>query len=478
MKTIAIVGGGVSGLFTALELVEQHHGNVRIIILDKGKKALQRRCPISLKSSDGCIELCGVCDITYGSGGAGLLSDGKFCLTASPHIGGELSRLIGLHGLQQAIDRVDWHFVRHGGTTEACRPDAGANHDLFERAREAGLTFLTQQLKHFGSDVMPQLVSRMEAHLMEHGVEFWSRTVVETMEKVGDRFQLTGVKVRTPFTLLADYLVIGVGRGGSAWLQQAAKGLGLEASAGRVDVGVRVEVPKTVTAEIDRTFYEAKLVHTTSLGDSVRTFCWCPGGYVAVERVETPDGELQLVNGHSLNGQRSDNTNFSLLVTQNFEPPFDQPLSYSRHIARLANQLSGGIMVQRFGDMKAGTATTAEKLSDNSVRPTYAGNPGDLGFVFPHRFQLAIREMVEALDRLMPGMAHDDTLIYGVETKFYGNKIQVSAEMEASVENCFVIGDGSGHTRSISSAGASGVVAARAIAKRLAESEVPHLIAV
>ncbi len=453
---VTIVGAGPAGVFAAMELSQQP--GLRVAILDKGPDIDRRACPARLPGRK-CSN-CQPCSILTGWGGAGAFSDGK--LTLSPAVGGHLAEILGEDQTNLLIGQVDETYQRFGEP----RPLFGERTDEIEvlekRAALAGLRFVSVPIRHMGTEHCADTMRSMRDELLRRGVTIRTRTPVARI--LTDDGHVSGVETADGERIESGAVIVAPGREGAAWLKQTAEELGLTLARNPVDLGVRVELPATVLEPITRLVYESKFIYySRAFDDQVRTFCMCPYGEVSTEFA----GDLLTVNGHSFAHRRTANTNFALLVSKNFTEPFDDPIAYGKSIARLANLLSGGIMVQRLGDLEAGRRTNAERLARSIVTPTLASAvPGDLNLVLPYRYVVNILEMLHALDEIAPGVASRHTLLYGVEVKFYSSRPRLTADMETEVKNLFACGDGAGVTRGLVQASASGLVAAQAVLRR------------
>jgi uncharacterized FAD-dependent dehydrogenase len=449
---VIIVGAGPAGIFAALEL--SRSSDLRVVMLDKGPPVGKRRCPA--REGGDCMH-CQPCAIMSGWGGAGAFSDGK--LTLSPASGGHLSELLGEQRTQALIDEVDRVYVDYG----ANRIVYGGHTDEFEALRKkstlAGLRLVPVPIRHLGTEHCAEIMARMYEDLVERGVHVSMRTPVARV-LVNDG-TILGVETEQGEVIEAPRVIVAPGREGTEWLKRVAAELELALTCNPVDLGVRVELPATVTEPITQLLYEFKfLYYSRAFDDLVRTFCVCPYGEVALEHA----GGVTTVNGHSYADRKTANTNFAVLVSKTFTEPFDDPVAYGQSIARLANLLSGGVLVQRLGDLEAGRRTNAQRLSRSLVTPTLkSATPGDLGLVLPYRHIVNILEMLHALDQVMPGVCSRHTLLYGVEVKFYSNRIRLTPELETEVRGLYACGDGAGITRGLVQSSASGLVAARAI---------------
>jgi hypothetical protein len=396
-----------------------------------------------------------------GWGGAGAFSDGK--LTLSTEIGGYLSDYMPLDELTAIIDRADKKYVQFGGTDHVYGLN-GSVEELRRRAIRAQLRLVPVQIRHLGTDRCGQVLSNM--------YNFLAKRVDIRQEVTAQQILINDGKARGVHTsdgedVESDYLVLAPGREGADWLLSEARRLTLSISNNPVDVGVRVELPAEVMDPLTDVLYEGKLqYHTPFFDDKVRTFCMCPYGEVATEHIGGADGVVS-VNGHSWADRRSNNTNFALLVSTTFTEPFHEPIAYGKYLARLANIISGGVLVQRLGDLQRGRRSTPERIRRGIVEPTLRGaTPGDLSFVLPYRYLRDILEMLDAMDQLLPGVKAGDTLLYGVEVKFYSARLQLTSQLETQIGNMFAAGDGAGVTRGLIQASASGLMVADAIIQR------------
>ncbi|MBN1249490.1 MAG: NAD(P)/FAD-dependent oxidoreductase [Anaerolineae bacterium] len=453
---VIIVGAGPAGIFAALELSKT--AGLKIAILDKGRDIDNRHCPIR-EGSPECRH-CKPCAILDGWGGAGAFSDGK--LTLSPDVGGHLAEILGEGRAVELIAEVDGIYRSYGAPETVHGTFTDEIELLAKRASLASLQFVSVPIRHMGTERCVSIMRGMRDALIERGVEIKMRTPVQ--EILTENGAVTGVKTEAGAVIEAETVIVAPGREGASWLEETAKTLGLSLARNPVDLGVRVELPAAVMAPITDLVYESKFIYySKAFDDKIRTFCMCPYGEVSTEFA----GDVMTVNGHSYAGHRTKNTNFALLVSKNFTEPFDDPITYGKSIARLANLLSGGIMVQRLGDLESGRRSTHERMTRSVVTPTLpSATPGDLNLVLPYRYVVDILEMLHALDEIAPGVASRHTLLYGVEVKFYSNRLELSRELETEVENLFACGDGAGVTRGLIQASASGIVAAQAIRKQ------------
>lgn len=454
-KRVVIVGAGPAGLFTALELVRG--GAEDVLLLEKGHDIAERRC--LLKTDRRTCGKCHPCSVVCGVGGAGAFSDGKLTLTAD--FGGFLHEIIGREPLEELIGYVDRVYQEFGASGEVFGVDRQAIHELERQAATAGLSLIPARIRHLGTENCREIVANIRNYLNGRA-EIRTNTAVESL--LCRNNSVVGIRTSQGEEIPAACVVCGPGREGSEWFAGEAERLGLSAAGNPVDIGVRVEVPAVVMEHLTRKIYESKLIYySRSFDDRVRTFCMNPYGEVVVEN----NAGLITVNGHSYAQKKTENTNFALLVSKSFTEPFKEPISYGRNVAQLANMLGGGVLVQRLGDLLAGRRSTAERIERGLVRPTlHDATPGDLSLVLPYRHLLSILEMLEALDKIAPGVNSRHTLLYGVEVKFYSSRLTVSNRLETKVQNLFAVGDGAGITRGLSQASAAGVVAAREIRRR------------
>ena len=453
---VIIVGAGPAGIFAALKLTNT--ARPRVLMLDKGPDLDKRRCPSREKGR--CMQ-CATCALMTGWGGSGAFSDGKLTLTTQ--VGGLLADIRGLAEAEQLVKEVDDLWVHFGADSE---PYEGNIDQIEEVARKGALVGLRLQhypIRHLGTERSGDILGAMHQELVARGVEVRTRTDVgQILTRDG---AVTGVETVKGEVLTAPYVVVAPGREGADWLTDLARNLDLGLSINPVDIGVRVELPAHILQPLTDLLYEPKFLYFSSaFDDRVRTFCVCPYGEVVTEWA----GDVMTVNGHSYAHQRTDNTNFAVLVSKNFTEPFKEPTAYGKHLARLANLLSGGIMVQRLGDLRAGRRTTDQRLERCITRPTLKeATPGDLNLVLPYRYVVNILEMLDALDSVAPGVASRHTLLYGVEAKFYSSRLNLTRDLETEVRNLFAAGDGAGVTRGLVQSSASGMVAAREVLRRL-----------
>lgn len=455
---VLIIGAGLAGIFAGYEL-SKAQPELQIAILERGVSIRDRSCPIVAGKTPSCIN-CPTCDIMRGFGGAGAFSDGKFNFTTQ--FGGWLNEYISDQEVMNLIEYVDEVNQSFGATKEYFSTYGEAADQIRQRALGADLHLLDARCKHLGTERNREILIAQFDYLEQH-LDLLCRHKVERINR-----DSTGQWIletdRGEFS--APYLIAAPGRSGAEWFSEQCRELDIPLLNNQVDLGVRVELPAAVFKQVTDAVYEAKIKYRTRChGDIVRTFCMNPYGHVVTENT---DGIIT-VNGHSYTDPalQSNNTNFALLVSNKFTEPFNEPYRYGKHIAALSNMLGGGVMVQRLGDLLDGRRSNEHRLARSFVRPTLNATPGDLSLVLPKRHLDNIIEMIAALDKLTPGIANSDTLLYGVEVKFYSSRITLSDELETPLKNLFAVGDGAGVTRGLSQAGASGVYVARNILKRM-----------
>ena len=463
---VIIIGAGPGGIFSAYELVKKDPG-LKIAVFGAGHMLNQRKCPIDGKKIKTCIH-CKTCSIMNGFGGAGAFSDGKYNITND--FGGTLYEYIGRDKALELMHYVDEINCSYGGAGTKMYSTAGT--DFKKKCIQNKLTLLDASVRHLGTDINYVVLENLFTELKDK-VDFFFDTPVSSLEKLGipeipDSPRMEDVPAR--FRVHLDdgetydcrYCIVSVGRSGSKWMETVCDSLGIPTKSNRVDLGVRVEIPSVIFDDITDELYESKIVYRTEkFEDNVRTFCMNPHGIVVNENTNG----IVTVNGHSFEDEhrKTENTNFALLVAKHFSEPFKDSNGYGESIARLSNMLGGGVIVQRFGDLERGRRSTQRRIEEGSVHPTLAATPGDLSLVLPKRILDGIVVMLYALDRIAPGVANDDTLLYGVEVKFYNMEVKLDEHLETLHQGLFVIGDGSGVTHSLSHASASGVFVARHI---------------
>lgn len=461
---VIIIGAGPSGIFCAYELKRQRP-ELKVLMIEKGRAIEKRQCP--KRKTNVCMG-CRPCSITTGFAGAGAFSDGK--LSLSPDVGGNLPEILGYDKALELIRESDEIYLKFGADTKVYGVDKEKEiREIRRKAINANLKLIECPIRHLGTEEGYKIYERLQRHLEAQGVEMQFMTMVTEINL--EDGAVRSVTTDKGETWYADEVVAAVGREGADWFSHICSGHSIETQVGTVDIGVRVEVRDEVMEFLNRNLYEAKLVyHTPTFDDKVRTFCTNPSGEVAAEYYENG---LAVVNGHAYKSKefKTSNTNFALLVSKNFTKPFKTPIEYGKKIAELSNMLCDGkIMVQTFGDFKRGRRTTEERLCRNNLIPTLKDAvPGDLSLALPHRIMVDIAEMIEALDKVTPGIASDETLLYGVEVKFYSNKVVVDKDFETSVRGLRAVGDGASVTRGLQQASANGLSVARSILKRKAE---------
>jgi uncharacterized FAD-dependent dehydrogenase len=453
---VIIIGAGPAGIFAAREISQL--SSLRVLLLEKGQEVEKRICP-SENGANQC-RYCQVCSIMCGWGGAGAFSDGKLTLTT--HFGGWLNSYIGTCELEDLIAYVDKVYVDNGAPERIFGADAEVFQSLRQRLIRANLKLLPARIRHMGTDNTLKVLSNLKADLDK-------RITIKTGETVQDILladsRVKGVKT-SKGSYYAPRLICAPGRDGAQWFGEQAQKLNIPLQNNQVDLGVRVELPAETMQEFTDKIYEPKIIfNSQEFDDVVRTFCVNPNGHVVMENTNG----IVTVNGHSFANSQSDNTNFALLLSQEFTEPFDQPILYGRYIASLANMLSGGIIVQRYGDLKRGRRSTHKRLDKGIVIPTLkAATPGDLSLVLPHRYMVGIRECMEALNLAIPGVASDHTLLYGIEAKFYSARPQLTNTLQTIIPGLWAIGDGAGVTRGLIQASVSGIIAAQDLINSLA----------
>ncbi len=459
---VIIIGAGPGGIFCAYELMEKRP-DLKVIMIEKGRSIEMRECP--KRKTKKCVG-CKPCSITTGFAGAGAFSDGK--LSLSPDVGGNLPNILGYEETTRLIRESDDIYLKFGADTSVYGMDKEAEvREIRRKAINANLKLVECPIRHLGTEEGYKIYSKLQSHLQEQGAEMHFNTMVT--EILLEDGVATGVKTDKGDIWHAREIVSAVGREGADWFKDKCEEIGIETTPGTVDVGVRVEVRDEIMQTLNENLYEAKLIyHTPTFDDKVRTFCTNPSGEVATEYYE---GGLAVVNGHAYKAKdyKTNNTNFAILVSKNFTKPFKTPIEYGKKIAELSNMLCGGkILVQTFGDFRRGRRTTEERLCRNNLMPTLKDAvPGDLSLVFPHRIMVDIEEMILALDKVTPGIASEETLLYGVEVKFYSNKVVVNRDFETSIKGLRAIGDGAGVTRGLQQASANGISVARSILKSM-----------
>lgn len=449
---VIIIGAGPGGIYSAYELTQQKE-NLKIAVFEAGHALEKRHCPIDGDKVKSCIN-CKSCSIMSGFGGAGAFSDGKYNITND--FGGTLHEHVGKKQAIELMRYVDDINMKYGGEGTKLYSTAGTQ--FKKLCLQNSLNLLDASVRHLGTDINYIVLENLYAALKDK-VDFYFDTPIRTVEVTEEGFRVVGEKESHE----CDRCVISVGRSGSKWMEKVCGELSINTKSNRVDIGVRVEIPAVIFSHLTDELYESKIVYRTEkFEDSVRTFCMNPYGIVVNENTNG----IVTVNGHSYEGmeKRTNNTNFALLVAKHFSEPFKDSNGYGESIARLSNMLGGGVIVQRFGDLVRGRRSNAKRIEEGVIEPTLAATPGDLSLVLPKRILDGIIEMIYALDKIAPGTANDDTLLYGVEVKFYNMEVEINEHLETKYRGLYIIGDGSGVTHSLSHASASGVYVAREIA--------------
>lgn len=452
---VIIVGAGPGGIFSAYELV-QKAPNLKVAVFEAGHALEKRHCPIDGDKIKSCIN-CKSCSIMSGFGGAGAFSDGKYNITND--FGGTLYEYVGKQKATELMKYVDEINMQYGGEGTKMYSTAGTH--FKKLCLQNKLNLLDASVRHLGTDINYIVLENLYAFLKDK-VDFYFDTLVNRVERQGEAYRVCCDD--------ADYdcakCIISVGRSGSKWMEKVCNELDISTKSNRVDIGVRVELPAVIFSHLTDELYESKIVYRTEkFEDRVRTFCMNPYGIVVNENTNG----IVTVNGHSYEDadKQTDNTNFALLVAKHFSEPFKDSNGYGESIARLSNMLGGGVIVQRFGDLVRGRRSNAKRIAEGLVEPTLAATPGDLSLVLPKRILDGIIEMIYALDKIAPGTANDDTLLYGVEVKFYNMEVEIDNNLETRYKGLYIIGDGSGVTHSLSHASASGVYVARKIIEEM-----------
>ena len=448
---VLIIGAGPGGIFSAYELI-QLNPDLKVAVFEAGHELAKRKCPIDGKKVKTCIS-CQSCSIMSGFGGAGAFSDGKYNITND--FGGTLYEYIGKAQALELMNYVDQINVAYGGAGTKLYSTAGTS--IKKECMKNDLHLLDASVRHLGTDINYVVLENMYDY-MKDKVTFFFDTPVEAISIIDGGYE---VKCKDN-TYTCKKCIVSVGRSGSKWMEKVCNDLAIPTKSNRVDIGVRVELPAEIFSHLTDELYESKIVYRTpKYGDKVRTFCMNPKGAVVNENTNG----IITVNGHSYEDpeKQTQNTNFALLVAKHFSEPFKDSNGYGESIARLSNMLGGGVIVQRFGDLIRGQRSTPNRIEESFVTPTLNATPGDLSLVLPKRILDGIIEMIYALDKIAPGTANDDTLLYGVEVKFYNMEVEVNEHLQTKYDGLYVIGDGSGITHSLSHASASGVHVAREI---------------
>ena len=457
-QDVLIIGAGPSGIFTALEMLK-NGSKKSITIVEKGLPVEKRHCP---KAQTGrCVNCKPDCNITTGFSGAGAFSDGKLSLCYE--VGGNLPDLIGADFAQQMIEYTDKIYLDFGADTHV----EGLGHPeevkrIRLRAIQAGLKLVDCPIRHLGTEMAQQLYGKIERYLLDHGVTIHFQT--ECIDLLLENDAMRGAVVRkcgeeAVREELADTVVIATGRKGADWLEEMCRRHGIEHLPGTVDIGVRVEVRNEVMDAVNEALYESKLIgYPEPFANKVRTFCQNPGGFVSQE-----NNSLAVVNGHSYKHTKSDNTNLAILCSHNFRAPFDEPIPYAKKVGELVNMLADGhILVQRYGDILAGKRTWPQELARSNVRPTLPDAvAGDLTAAMPYRTMMNIIKFIEAVDKVVPGFASEETLLYGPEIKFYSNRVKMDEKFNTNIKGLHCLGDSSGWTHGLMMSSVMGVLMGR-----------------
>lgn len=451
MYDVIIIGAGPGGIFSAYELMKQDE-NLKIAVFDAGHSLEKRHCPIDGEKVKSCIG-CKTCAIMNGFGGAGAFSDGKYNITND--FGGTLYEYIGRQKALELMKYVDTINMSHGG--EGTKMYSTAGTDLKKVCLQNKLKLLDASVRHLGTDVNYVVLKNLYDEMKDH-MDFFFDAPVEKIQVKEDGYLVSSKDAE----YACKKCIVSVGRSGSKWMETVCEDLKIPTKSNRVDIGVRVELPAVIFSHLTDELYESKIVYRTEkFEDNVRTFCMNPYGIVVNENTNG----IVTVNGHSYDSPdlRTENTNFALLVAKHFSEPFKDSNGYGESIARLSNMLGGGVIVQRFGDLVRGRRSNQKRIEEGLVTPTLSATPGDLSLVLPKRILDGIMEMIYALDKIAPGTANDDTLLYGVEVKFYNMEVELDENLQSRYPGLYIIGDGSGVTHSLSHASASGVYVARHI---------------
>ncbi len=465
---VIIVGAGPCGIYCAYELIKLR-ADLKVLLVDKGRDIYHRTCPIlegkikqcpkDIYGHSGCFPSC---SMTSGFGGCGAFSDGKFNITSE--FGGWMQEWLPSKTVLDLIKYVDSIQLAHGAPKEITNPNSKDVLDIERRGLAVGLKLLRSEVRHLGTEVNLKVLQSIYEELKAKGVEM--KFATEITDIIEENSTVQGVIDAKGNKYLAKYVMLNVGRPGSKWLSHVLSKHKIKVTNNRVDIGVRVETNDVIMSEINEKLYEGKFVYSTSVGTTVRTFCSNPSGHVVVEN----NNGIITANGHAFNSSElgSNNTNFALLVSHTFTEPFKDSNEYAEEISSLANKLSNGtVIVQRYGDIVKGRRSTVKRIEEGFVEPTLKeAVPGDLSLVLPYKTMQSLIEMIEALDHITPGIANDHTLLYGVEAKFYSDRIECSNNFETKIKNLYVGGDGAGITRGLAQAGANGVYVARDIVNK------------
>lgn len=454
---VIIIGAGPAGIFAALEIVSSGR-DMKVLMVEKGKDIDERMCPSSAQNA--ACKVCPECGLLCGWGGAGAFSDGK--LSLSKEVGGNLSRYLNETELRKLIKYADRIYVKYGAPKHVYGGDTDKVNLLKEAAEKNRLHLVPSKIRHIGTDRCPGLLKRIKADLNSKVDILFSKNVSKILSQNG---KVTGIGTGNGKSIFADFVIVAPGREGALWLEKQAKSMGLSLLKNPVDIGVRVELPAGVLEPMTKVIYEPKLIYySKKFNDRIRTFCVNPYGEVVREYVKG----VWTVNGHSYAKKKTENTNFAILVSTHFTEPFDEPHLYGRYVARLANLLGKGVLLQRLGDLKEGRRSNPARIRRGRVKPTLTDAvPGDLSFALPHRYLTDILEMLKVMDKLAPGVNSPHTLLYGIEVKFYSRQLKLDSNLETEIDNLFAVGDGAGVSRGLIQASASGIMAAREILRRI-----------
>lgn len=465
---VIIVGAGPMGIYTAYELMLKKP-EAKILLIDKGNDIYHRNCPILEKKIKQCPkDIYGktgckpACSMTAGFGGCGAFSDGKFNITSD--FGGWMTDYISTDEVLELIRYVDQIQLKYGAPQDLTNPNTPEVFAIEKKAISVGLKLLRSEVRHLGTEINLTVLKNIFEAMKDH-IEY--RFKCEVIDIIVEDNKVQGVMLKDKTILYANAVVLGVGRPGAQWLSEVMIKHGIDVKNNRVDIGVRVETNNIIMDDINRYLYEGKFIYNTSVGTQVRTFCSNPSGHVVIEN----HNGIMVCNGHSYHSIElgSQNTNFALLVSHEFSEPFKDPNQYAEEISSLANKLSGGsVIVQKYGDIKAGRRSTKRRIDEGFVKPTLKeAVPGDLGLILPYKTMQSLIEMMTALNVVTPGIANDHTLFYGVEAKFYSDRVDCNEHFETKIQNLFVGGDGAGITRGLAQAGANGIKIAREIMQRI-----------
>ncbi len=466
---VIIVGAGPCGIYAAYELSEQKK-DLKILLVDKGKDIYHRTCPIlegkikqcpqDIYGNSGCFPSC---SMTSGFGGCGAYSDGKFNITNE--FGGWMSEYLPKDEVIDLIKYVDEINLKHGAPKELTDPNTKAVLDIERRGLAVGLKLLRSRVRHLGTEINLKVLADIYEELKARGVSM--RFSCEVTDIIEENREIKGIITKDGESIEANYVLLNVGRPGSQWLSKVLRKHKIKLTNNRVDIGVRVETNDVIMQEINENLYEGKFIYNTSVGTTVRTFCSNPSGHVVIEN----NNGIITANGHAYNSSElgSHNTNFAILVSHRFTEPFKDSNEYAEDVAALANKLSDGtVIIQRYGDIKKGRRSTEKRIAEGFVEPTLKeAVPGDLALILPYKTLQSIIEMIEALDHVTPGIANSHTLLYGVEAKFYSDRVECGNNFETKIKNLYVGGDGAGITRGLAQAGANGVFVARDILNKV-----------